>query len=130
MAQTKKDAADAAKADAPGDLARQKAEQTAPLDEQRAIQSGERAEELANGVADPAPAPALTEASGAILEPEIAQAVDVDHESVDNNPRAGTTALQNAVDWNDAHRRTPADDEFAGQGLDPVPYGRPAKASS
>lgn len=80
------------------------------------------------GEANPAPATAAdVEASGAIIEPSIKDAIDVDHESVDNNPRAGTSALQNAVDWNDANRRTPADRDFAGQGLDPAPYGTAAK---
>ena len=39
--------------------------------------------------------------SGAILEPDAASAVDVDHPAVDNNPRAGTTAGQNAIQFND-----------------------------
>ena len=51
-----------------------------------------------DSVADPAPAAALEDASGAIIEPAITDAVDVSHESVDANPREGTTAAQNAID--------------------------------
>ena len=53
-------------------------------------------EEDTHGVADPAPAVGLEEASGAIIEPGVTDAVDVSHESVDANPREGTTAAQNA----------------------------------
>ena len=77
----------------------------------------------AGAVADPAPAPSLEDASGALIEPEIAQAVDVTHASVDANPRAGTTAVQNAVDWNDPKRVRPTDPQFAGQGIDRSVYG-------
>lgn len=83
-------------------------------------------EDVANGVADPGPATELTEASGAIIEPEITAAVDVSHESVDANPREGTTAKQNAADWNDAKRARPDDSVFAGQGLDLSVYGKAA----
>ena len=41
------------------------------------------------------------EASGAIMEPGMKKAVDVDHPAVDNNPRAGTTVQQNQIDFND-----------------------------
>lgn len=41
------------------------------------------------------------EASGAIMEPAVKSAIDVDHPAVDNNPRAGTTERQNKVDFND-----------------------------
>lgn len=113
MAQTRKDRDDAArKAPAPAPAA---PEDTAPP----VIESAE-------GIADPAPAPELDEASGAIVEPEIVQDVDVEHESVDNNPRAGTTAEQNAIDFNDANRRKPNDPDFVGMGLDPTPYGKAA----
>lgn len=83
-------------------------------------------DEAADGIADPAPATQLEEASGAIIEPQITQAVDVTHESVDANPRAGTTATQNAIDWNDAKRARPEDDAFAGQGIDRSVYGKAA----
>ncbi|WP_408591998.1 hypothetical protein ACIPCF_07730 [Paracoccus marcusii] len=78
--------------------------------------------------ADPAPATELDNPSGAIIEPEILGAVDVGHESVDANPRAGTTSVQNAVDWNDAKRANPQDDDFAGQGLDTSVYGKGTSA--
>ncbi len=78
--------------------------------------------------ADPAPATELDNPSGAITEPEILGAIDVGHESVDANPRAGTTSVQNAVDWNDAKRAKPQDDDFAGQGLDTSVYGKDASA--
>lgn len=39
--------------------------------------------------------------SGAILEPDAASKVDVDHPAVDNNPRAGTSVSQNQIDFND-----------------------------
>lgn len=76
-----------------------------------------------HGIEDPGAASEFDEASGAIIEPEILRDVDPQHESVDNNPRAGTTAEQNAIDFNDANRRTPEDPDFAGMGLDPTPYG-------
>ena len=41
------------------------------------------------------------DASGAIMEPSVKTAVDVDHPAVDNNPRAGTTERQNQIDFND-----------------------------
>jgi hypothetical protein len=75
------------------------------------------------GIANPGAAPKFEQASGAIIEPEIAGAVDVEHESVDNNPRAGTSAEQNQIEFNDANRRRPDDPDFAGMGLDPTPYG-------
>lgn len=40
-------------------------------------------------------------ASGAFIEPEIVAGVDVDHPAVDNNPRAGTPASSNQIDFND-----------------------------
>ncbi|MDO5658296.1 MAG: hypothetical protein Q4G36_08240 [Paracoccus sp. (in: a-proteobacteria)] len=76
-----------------------------------------------SGIADPAAATEMDSAAGAIIEPAIADAVDLTHESVDANPRAGTTAEQNSTDWNDAKRRTPQDADFAGQGLDRSVYG-------
>lgn len=83
-------------------------------------------DDLADGIADPAAATALKSPSGAIMEPAIADAVDVSHESVDANPRAGTTAKQNAADWNDAKRARPDDADFAGQGIDRSVYGKAA----
>lgn len=80
----------------------------------------------ADGIADPAAATEMDSAAGAIIEPEIADAIDLSHESIDANPREGTTAVQNAADWNDAHRRTPHDAEFAGEGIDKSVYGKTA----
>ena len=88
----------------------------------------DRAETLAldgGAVADPAPASELTEASGAIVEPAIVDAVDVTHEAIDANPRSGTSAVQNAIDLNDAKRANPTDPGFAGQGIDMSVYGTP-----
>ena len=77
-----------------------------------------------HGAADPAPAVGLEDASGAIIEPAITDAVDVSHESVDANPREGTTAAQNAIDWNDPKRVRPDEAEFIGQGVDRAVYGK------
>lgn len=85
-------------------------------------------EEAATGVPDPAPATALEQPSGAIIEPAIVDAVDVAHEAIDANPRAGTTAVQNAIDLNDAKRANPVDPDFAGQGIDLSVYGTPGSA--
>lgn len=83
-------------------------------------------EEDTHSVADPAPALGLEDASGAIIEPAIADAVDVSHESVDANPREGTTAAQNAIDWNDPRRVRPDEADFTGQGVDRAVYGKVA----
>ena len=83
-------------------------------------------EEDTHGVADPAPAVGLEEASGAIIEPAITDAVDVSHESIDANPREGTTAEQNAIDWNDPKRVRPDESDFTGQGVDRAVYGKVA----
>ncbi|MGA0615330.1 hypothetical protein [Paracoccus sp. KR1-242] len=83
--------------------------------------------ELVNAPADPEPATELVSASGAIAEPEVIAAVDLSHESVDANPRAGTSSVQNNVDWNDAKRAEPNDANFEGQGLDLSVYGKGAK---
>lgn len=80
--------------------------------------------EVSIAPADPAPAPALDEPSGAVIEPAVLDAVDVAHGSVDANPRAGTTADQNRIDFNDPERRDPTDPDFVGMGLDPTPYGK------
>ena len=45
------------------------------------------------------------EASGAIVEPEIAKVPD--HPSVDNNPRAGVPAESNLIDFNEPSGLTP-----------------------
>ena len=41
------------------------------------------------------------EASGSVIEDKALDQIDVDHPAVDNNPRAGTTARQNQIDFND-----------------------------
>lgn len=86
-------------------------------------------EVVTTGVADPAPATALNDPSGAIVEPQIIGAVDVSHEAIDANPRAGTTARQNAIDLNDAKRANPTDPAFAGQGIDLSVYGTPGASA-
>jgi hypothetical protein len=40
-------------------------------------------------------------ASGAFIEPEIVDRIDVDHPAVDNNPRKGQPKLANQIDFND-----------------------------
>ena len=90
-----------------------------------ALKAGATAiEKDVHGAADPAPAAALEDASGAIIEPAITDAVDVSHESVDANPREGTTAAQNAIDWNDPNRVRPDEADFTGQGIDRAVYGK------
>ena len=76
-----------------------------------------------SAIADPAPGTTMNPGSGAFVEPAILASVDVDHPAVENNPRAGTTAVQNGVDWNDPVGRTPADPDFVGQGVDRSVYG-------
>jgi hypothetical protein len=45
-------------------------------------------------------------ASGAFIEPEIAERIDVDHPAVDNNPRKGQPVIANQIDFNDPHLGT------------------------
>lgn len=40
-------------------------------------------------------------ASGAFIEREIVERIDVNHPAVDNNPRKGQTKLANQIDFND-----------------------------
>lgn len=40
-------------------------------------------------------------ASGAFIEPEIVERIDVDHPAVDNNPRKGQPKIANQIDFND-----------------------------
>lgn len=77
-----------------------------------------------SAIANPAPGNTMAPGSGAFVEPAILEAIDTAHPSVENNPRKGTSEVQNGVDWNDPQRRTPADDEFVGQGIDRSVYGR------
>lgn len=70
------------------------------IEASRRVQEEEReALRTPAGIA-PAPASAI-ESSGAIMEPSVKKAVDVDHPAVDNNPRALTTEAQNRIDFND-----------------------------
>lgn len=74
-------------------------------------------------VTNPAPATEMDSASGAFIEAEIKKAIPVEHPAIENNPRAGTSAIQNGGDFNDPVRRHPSDPDFAGQGLDLSVYG-------
>lgn len=74
-------------------------------------------------VTNPAPATQMDSASGAFIEPEIRKSVPVDHPAVENNPRKGTSAIQNGGDFNDPRGRHPSDPNFVGQGLDLSVYG-------
>jgi hypothetical protein len=76
-----------------------------------------------SAITNPAPATEMESPSGAFIEPEIKAAIPVDHPSVDNNPRAGTSAVQNGADFNDPNQRNPIDPGFSGQGLDMSVYG-------
>jgi hypothetical protein len=42
-------------------------------------------------------------ASGAFIEPEIVERIDVDHPAVDNHPRKGQPRIANQIDFNDPH---------------------------
>ena len=75
-----------------------------------------------SAVTNPAPATEMA-ASGAFVEPEIVAAIPADHPAVDNNPRAGTSAVQNGADFNDPFQNTPNSPDFIGQGLDLSVYG-------
>jgi hypothetical protein len=74
-------------------------------------------------VTNPAPATEMDSASGAFIEPEIKQSIPVDHVAIENNPRAGTSAVQNGGDFNDPRGLHPSDPHFQGQGLDLSVYG-------
>lgn len=41
------------------------------------------------------------EASGALIEPTIAEGIDVEHPAVDNTPRKGQPKAANQIDFND-----------------------------
>lgn len=91
----------------------------------RAAEEGRLPETMA--ITNPAPATEMDAASGAFMEPEIKAAIPVDHPAIENNPRRGTSAVQNGADFNDPLRRDPADPKFAGQGLDLSVYGAAAE---
>ena len=40
-------------------------------------------------------------ASGAMIEPQIVERIDVSHPAVDNNPRKGQPVVANRIDFND-----------------------------
>lgn len=107
-------------------------EQVAEENRAKRVESAEKATALAKeegrlpetmAVTNPAPATEMDAASGAFIEPEIKKAIPVDHPAIENNPRAGTSAVQNGGDFNDPFRRHPSDPGFAGQGLDLSVYG-------
>jgi len=101
-------------------------EEAAQLATDKAAEEGRLPAEMA--VTNPAPATEMDSGSGAFVEPEIKAAIPVDHPAVENNPRAGTSAVQNGGDFNDPARRHPSDPEFSGQGLDLSVYGEQPKA--
>ena len=59
-----------------------------------------KAAAMTKAVADPAPATDVA-ASGAVIEEAVVAAIPLEHPAVDANPRAGTTADQNRIDFND-----------------------------
>jgi hypothetical protein len=77
--------------------------------------------------ANPAPS-AVMGSNGVFVEDSMKEAIasSADHPAVENNPRAGTSAIQNGIDWNDPTARDPADPKFVGQGLDLSVYGKAA----
>lgn len=112
---------------APEHAAEEKRDERAEAAEQataKAEHEGRLPETMA--VTNPAPATEMDAASGAFIEPEIKKAIPVDHPAIENNPRAGTSAVQNGGDFNDPIRRHPSDPGFTGQGLDMSVYGKPA----
>jgi hypothetical protein len=115
---------DAAVKEAEEHAARQAEEQAQAATDEAAAE-GRLPAEMA--VTNPAPATEVEGASGAFVEPEIKEAIPVDHPSVDNNPRAGTSAVQNGGDFNDPNRLHPSDPDFTGQGLDLSVYGKAEK---
>lgn len=124
MAETKKKAEDPS-ADTQARAAEAQVERRAEAAQaatDKAASEGRLPEEMA--VTNPAPATEMDSASGAFIEPEIKAAIPADHPSIENNPRAGTSAVQNGGDFNDPGRRHPSDPGFAGQGLDLSVYGK------
>ncbi len=92
----------------------------------RAADEGREPENTA--IANPAPAEDMENAGGGFVEPAIKDGIPVEHPSIDNNPRLGTSSVQNGMDMNDPRgRRHPEDDEFAGQGVDLNAYGKGGK---
>lgn len=89
-----------------------------------APQPGSDADNTPNS-SDAATAAAVVEgASGAITDAATVASIDTSHPSIDGTPREGTSETQNARHMNDPARRKPNDRDFAGQGIDPTPYGK------
>ena len=124
---TKKTETAPEKATAPAENEAEKQAQAAEAATAAAAQDGKLPETMA--VTNPAPATEV-EASGAVVEQEIKDAIPLDHPAVDDNPRAGTSAIQNGGDYNDPRPLHPSDPEFAGQGLDMSVYGKIEKPSA
>jgi hypothetical protein len=78
-------------------------------------------------VANPAPSPTMDPASGAFVEPAVVEGIPADHPSVESNPRQGTSAVQNGIDFNEPYGRHPSEAGFAGHGIDRSVYGDAAK---
>ena len=106
--------------------AAREAEEQAQAATDRAASENRLPESMA--VTNPAPATEMESPSGAFIEPEIKQALPTDHPAIDNNPRAGTSAVQNGGDFNDPRRVHPSDPGFVGQGLDLSVYGTQTKS--
>lgn len=108
-------------ADTKSEAAEAAAKKSAEAATQEAAKRDALPEEMA--ITSPAPATNVDAASGAVVEDEIKETIPLDHPSIDNNPRAGTSAVQNGGDFNDPHRLHPGDPDFSGQGLDMSVYG-------
>lgn len=121
--QARKDAeaAEAAKAE----QARKDAEAAEAAKAEQATEAAAAAGRLPEtmAVTNPPPASEMESLGGGFIEPEIKAAIPTDHPAIDNNPRAGTSAVQNGGDFNDPRRMHPSDPNFLGQGLDLSVYG-------
>jgi hypothetical protein len=95
--------------------------EAAEAETQRAEEEGRTPANTAG--ANPAPGRTMNPASGAFVEPAVIDAVPAEHPSVENNPRRGTSSVQNGADFNDPHHLDPKDPEFSGEGLDLSVYG-------
>jgi hypothetical protein len=52
-------------------------------------------------------------ASGAVIEPAIVDRVDMNHPSVDSNPRSNSTPDMNRIDFNEPSALTPQEEAVA-----------------
>lgn len=124
MARPRREDAPASPAQAAEEFARRQDERTVKAAEEATAQvEAEGRLPVNSAITNPAPAREMAAPSGAFIEPAIVEAIPVDHPSVENNPRFGTSAVQNGQDFNDPSRRDPADPDFSGQGLDLSVYG-------